>query len=389
MNQSEKKTIVTLFVLVWAGWVLFSQTTNPFDIKPGQSKRDTLKTSVKAASATQAPAIQFPPSSSSRDTAKNSPSASQQSTTRSTSVPVNAQNPFELRSPAYKPTSGATKSDLPAPATITTVPSAPLHSDTAGQTPSKDVTSDISKLTTDTAKGPAVLIPPAIDISKKDVESRFQNILSNYIFWVLFLSLVLITFIVNINRSLVPEIFKSLTSDNQFRVIHREFSKGFSSVLYYLLYVVFLAQGALFFYLLQREYVPADRQVSFLWFILALFLIYGMKHTILFVLNLLFPVEKEVSQYSFILMQFNICLGIILFCINWFLAFTPTEMAKIAGILGLVLFVILYFVRQFRGLLVSARILVFSKFHFFLYLCVVDVLPVVIAGKYLLNQSVN
>lgn len=387
MNQAEKKIIVTLFILIWAGSVLFSQTANPFDIKPGKSKHDTIKTSSSSpALVTQKPATQSLQTQTTTDTIRSSPSTSQQNISQTISVPVNPQNPFELRSPAYKPVSRAGK---PLSTTSSNAPPPTLQTDTTRTTASQDMTVKDAVITSKTGKKHLPLVPSAPEIQKKDVESRFQNILSNYIFWVLFLSLVLITFIVNLNRSLIPEIFQSLTSDNQFRAIHREFSKGFSSVLYYLLYVVFLVQGALFFYLLQREYVPVDQLVSYLWFILALFVIYGIKHTILFVLNLLFPVEKEVSQYSFILMQFNICLGIILFGINWFIAFTPAEMAKIAGILGLGLFVILYFVRQFRGLLVSARILVFNKFHFFLYLCVVDVLPVVIAGKYLLNQSVN
>lgn len=398
MNRTKTKSITTLLMLLWGGMVLISQPANPFDIKPSKAKQDTLKTiihqSTPATSTSAIDALSTPAGQPSKqDTFK--PRVDEATVTRnqsSTAVVPDPQNPFELRSPAIRPAGHAGSS-----AGIITPTNQPVDAKKTAAEPadglkSRSISSPDSEAspTKDSARHRALgFSPDKPEVKKEEVESKFQNILSNYIFWILFLCLVLITFIVNINRSLIPEIYRSLTSDNQFRVVFREFSKGFSNVLYYLLYFIFLVQGALFFYLLQQHFLPVDRQLSYLWFLLGLLLIYGLKHVVLFVLHLLFPVDKEATQYSFILMQFNICIGIVFFCINWVLAFTPGDISRMAGILGLGLFVILYFVRQFRGLLVSARILVSNKFHFFLYLCVVDLLPVLIAGKYLINQSVN
>ncbi len=227
--------------------------------------------------------------------------------------------------------------------------------------------------------------PPIAGNSEQQVETAFKKIISNYFFWILFGWLILITFIVNVNRSFIPELCQSLISENYFRVSYREYSKGIAPFLYYLLYANYFVQGAIFASLLKRIWLP-DVAIPWILFLLGILAIYMIKHFVLYSLGALFPVHKESSQYSFTIMQFNIFLGLVLFCLNWVLLFGPGDIISTVSLIGIGTFILVYFVRQFRGLLIGVRLLGNSKFHFFLYLCTVEIIPVILAYKYFSTQ---
>ncbi len=217
----------------------------------------------------------------------------------------------------------------------------------------------------------------------KKVKGYFNNILTNYIFWILLGFLVLLTFVVNINRKLIPEISKSLLSDNYLRITYREYNKGFTQFLSYLLYVNFFAQAGVFMFLAQK---PLTGIFNFPWyyFIGGVTGVYLIRHLVLWILGSLFPVQKEASQFSFVIMQFNLFLGLILFGMNWLLAFGTENLSKPAIFAGLGAILFMFLLRQFRGLLLSARILSHYKFHFFLYLCAVEFAPLLMFYKVIL-----
>ena len=212
------------------------------------------------------------------------------------------------------------------------------------------------------------------------VKGYFNNLLTNYVFWILLGFLVLLTFVININRKLIPEISKSLISDNYLRITYREYNKGFTQFLSYLLYLNFFVQAGLFTYLAQK---PLFGEFTWPWyyFVGGAFGIYMIRHIVLMTLGSFFPVHRETSQFSFVIMQFNLFIGLILFGLNWLLAFGITELSKPLIFIGLSTVVLLYLIRQFRGLLLGARIVSHYKFHFFLYLCAVEFAPILMLYK--------
>ena len=212
------------------------------------------------------------------------------------------------------------------------------------------------------------------------VKGYFNSLLTNYVFWILLGFLVLLTFIVNINRKLIPEISKSLISDNYLRITYREYNKGFTQFLSYLLYLNFFAQAGLFAFLAQKP-LFGDFTWPWYYFIGGAFGVYMVRHIVLWILGSFFPVHRETSQFSFVIMQFNLFIGLILFGLNWLLAFGMTELSKPLIFIGLSAVVLLYLIRQFRGLLLSARIVSHYKFHFFLYLCAVEFAPILMLYK--------
>lgn len=110
---------------------------------------------------------------------------------------------------------------------------------------------------------------------------------------------------------------------------------------------------------------------------------YVVKHLLLSIVRFVFPVEKEVSRYSFTVMVFNIITGIFLAPMILFTAYSSEGIsdAVIKLTLALLLGIILF--RGLRGLFIANRFFAWHKFHFFLYLCAVELAPLLVTFKLL------
>jgi hypothetical protein len=115
--------------------------------------------------------------------------------------------------------------------------------------------------------------------------------------------------------------------------------------------------------------------------------IYLLKHLQLFILTLIFPFKGEVSLYSFIISNSNKVLGIVLVPLVFLSAYVPTMLQSsflwfTLGVLGLA-----YLYRSFRGLIISGNYLLYNKFHFLLYLCAVEIAPILLLVKIILKGA--
>ena len=118
-------------------------------------------------------------------------------------------------------------------------------------------------------------------------------------------------------------------------------------------------------------------------------LTYFIKHAVLRAIGFIFPVQKEISYYSFTIIAFNIFLGIALLPINSLISFSNDKVANICLYLGVIFFLLLYCIRQLRGMFLAANYLTFQKFHFFVYLCTVEIAPILILTKIIFTSAGN
>ena len=106
-----------------------------------------------------------------------------------------------------------------------------------------------------------------------------------------------------------------------------------------------------------------------------------LKHAVLFFIGTIFPVQKEVQLYNFLVIIFGVALGVALVPANIFIAYLANDLVSYAIYIALAIVVILYLLRAFRGLMISNRLLTFHRFHFLLYICAVEIAPVIILLK--------
>ncbi len=207
---------------------------------------------------------------------------------------------------------------------------------------------------------------------------------NDFLLWVFLFVLVLIALLMTTNRQLVLKIFKTVWFYNLTNILFRNF--GNREVFFYLLiYINFVVNLGIYFYLLVSHYYGYNSEFIFMMFVLLVLSVYIIKHLGLYLFNLIFPKLKKIKVYSFTTTIFNISLGISLIPINILIAYGLPIIVKIALILGAITIVIFYLLRLLRGFLITIDYYNYSKFHYFLYLCALEFIPIIFLYKFVLN----
>jgi Domain of unknown function (DUF4271) len=225
--------------------------------------------------------------------------------------------------------------------------------------------------------------PSASSLLNKETYSK------NFLFWVFLVVLILMAFIVAGGRSAIRTAYQAVTSDNALRQIYKE-PMGWGSLGYISLYVMFWINVGTFIFLLMAFYQikpPFGQFGTFMACVASVSSLIVLKHAVLYLVAKIFPIEKEVRTYNFIILTVGIILGLILMPINIFVAYSPPSMSVAFVYLGIAVIIIAYLVRSLRSLPVAAPFLIDNRFHFLLYLCTVEIAPLLIISKFIMSNS--
>ena len=208
------------------------------------------------------------------------------------------------------------------------------------------------------------------------------------LFWTLVAMVGFLAFSVAYNRAVVNRAWRGFLSDNALALIQRESFGPMGSTPYYLLYASFVLNGGVFIFLVTR-FFRKDTFNNLPFLLLCVGLSAGIflsKHLLLRTLAWLFPVRDEVRRYNFLIIVFNCVLGLFLLPCNLLLAFTPDyQTLLVFWMLGLVF--VFYVYRSMRSTSIGSKFLAVSQFHFLLYLCTVEIAPVLFVVKLAMNQT--
>ena len=147
------------------------------------------------------------------------------------------------------------------------------------------------------------------------------------------------------------------------------------------MYFSFIVNAAIFAYLIGYNLYDQSGWAAFQLCFFGILLIYVVKHIFLSLISASFPIQKEVSLYGFTIETFNLFIGIILIPLNLIIAFGPEKIAIPLIYLTIVVIGFLLLLRSFRGLLISSRWISGNLFHFLLYLCTFEILPILLLIK--------
>lgn len=200
-----------------------------------------------------------------------------------------------------------------------------------------------------------------------------------------------LTFSVASNRSAVGKAWAGFLSDNGFSVAQREASGFIGITPYYLLYGNFLFNAGIFIFLVTRVFNGETyNNLPFLLMCMAgAALGFLSKHLMLGTMRNLFGLENELRKYNFLIIIFNCILGLFLVPFNLLIAFSAKnstqQLLLVSWMLGLV--AIFYAYRSLRSSPMGAKFLIQSPFHFLLYLCTVEIAPLLLLIKLALMQN--
>jgi Domain of unknown function (DUF4271) len=296
---------------------------------------------------------------------------------------------FAAEREQLKTTAPVTPTQIPAQ-TATNPVQQPVVAPPVTQTPvapveKSDNPFDILRGESATAGNPSAQnnVPSAPSLLDKETYSR------NFIFWVFLIVLILMAFIVAGGRSAIRTAYQAVTSDNALRQIYKE-PMGWGSFGYLSLYVMFWINTGIFAFLLMSFYKmkpPFGQFGTFMACVAGVSGLIVLKHTVLYLVAKVFPIEKEVRTYNFIIMTVGIILGLILMPINIFVAYSDPKYSFAFVYLGIAVIVLAYLVRSLRSLPLAAPFLIDNRFHFLLYLCTVEIAPLLVISKIIMGNS--
>lgn len=200
-----------------------------------------------------------------------------------------------------------------------------------------------------------------------------------------------LTFSVASNRSAVNKAWAGFASDNGFSVALREASGFVGITPYYLLYGNFLFNAGIFVFLVTRVFNQETyNNLAFLLLcMVGAAVAFLSKHLMLELMRGLFPLENELRKYNFLIIIFNCILGLFLVPFNLLIAFSAKDSSQqlllVSWMLGLV--AIFYTYRSIRSSPLGIKFLIQSPFHFLLYLCTVEIAPLLLLIKLALLQN--
>ena len=208
---------------------------------------------------------------------------------------------------------------------------------------------------------------------------------SDFLFWVFLFLLLFFTTVISLSRKRLEQIYKAFINDNFLRKVYRsnQVSISLSHLLLYLFF--FFNLGLFLFLLLPHLDISLPPTFTYLiYMVLGVIAVFLIKHLILWIVGSIFPIHKEIGLYAFTIIVFSILLGIVLLPINILVAFAPISIAQLAIYGGLGAILATYGFRSLRGVSIGSKYFLSHSFHFLLYLCAVEILPVIILTKILL-----
>lgn len=200
--------------------------------------------------------------------------------------------------------------------------------------------------------------------------------LNKAIFAFLFLlSLVLIAVGINTNTKRFKGMMQSLYNSNNLKSLVRQ-GRQLTDLQNILLYIAFWLVGSVFLYLASRT---AGYSMS--WWLAPLILlgVYAGRHIVMYLISYIYPVGKAIDVHNLGIGIHNMVLTIPLVIAGLGLLFGPESMNRYFLIFGLGAILLFYVARQLKGALLAVQLRGFNPIYFFLYLCAVEVAPVLVA----------
>jgi Domain of unknown function (DUF4271) len=240
--------------------------------------------------------------------------------------------------------------------------------------------------------------PPAADSNttktKTILEQAAPSLLNretyskNFLFWVFLITLSLMALVVANARSAIRDAYQALLSNNALRQIYR-LQAGWGNVAQLALYGVFLLNASIFAFLMYYRFVgkpPMNQFWTFTFCLLGVCGAFLIKHTILYIVSSVFPIAKEVKLYNFIIITGGILLGLILLPLNIFIAYSPEILGNFLTYTAFFAISLVYLVRSIRGLSVASPFLATDQLHFLVYLCAVEIAPLMVLTKLIISK---
>ena len=238
---------------------------------------------------------------------------------------------------------------------------------------------------------PDVLIPEISEEEKKYINVAAIKETFRRFFFIAFMGmLVLLTISFTLFRNSFAKAWRAFLNDNMLTQIHRE-QGSIAHFPYLLMNLIFFVNLALF--IMSAAHIfdlqLMDRSNWEIFFILlgAIIVIFVLKHLLIKIIANVFPLSKEMRLYAFTITIFCAILGLFLIPLNALLAYAPDNLIISTFWISIGVVLLTYLFRALRSFFIGGRYLASHQFHFLLYICAVEIAPLLILIRLILNQG--
>lgn len=200
---------------------------------------------------------------------------------------------------------------------------------------------------------------------------------------ILFLSYIMFVWLYISNRKRLDQVVKGLYAGRYANQLAREeVSVGnrvaiFLSALFVFTITLFFYQVAGYYGFLQNNDIPNTFFIT----AGAIFSIYCLKLLIINVFGFVFEMQKEIREYTISVFLFCNAVGLFMLPVVICLAFLKQVKPSVFIYIGLAVITVFFVTRLVRGLIIGLNSARVSKFYLFLYLCTLEIVPLVIMVK--------
>ena len=224
--------------------------------------------------------------------------------------------------------------------------------------------------------------------NKKSVITGTEPLSGKFKLWMTILLVTVLTVLVNIYKSALAKVYRSFLNDNFLKMVHRDYGTV-SMIPYLILYVFALILIGTFVFVVLTHYKIAFFAAPILNFLACtggVFAIFIIKHLILQIIGSVFPVSKEIEQYSFTIIIFGTMIGFFLLPTILLIIYAPANLTLPLIYGTFIVIGLIYLYRILRSLFIGLKYISLHKFHFFVYLCTIEIAPLLVLVKLVTNQ---
>ncbi len=196
-------------------------------------------------------------------------------------------------------------------------------------------------------------------------------------------SLIMLAFGISLDRARFQNMASALFNSNQIRVLYKD-KGGMFDVQFVVLYLLFFLNTAVFLYLsMQNGLMPHYLDWSWIKLILILLSMYAVRHFVLWSIERSFPIGIEVNLFNYSIAVHNSVYGSLLLPFIMGIVFAPEGVRSLMFYIGIGIGIIIYALRQIKGLFMALSIRGVNMIYFFIYLCSVEIAPFLVGWRLL------
>lgn len=225
----------------------------------------------------------------------------------------------------------------------------------------------------------------ALEESEVEIIKKQEDRRKSWFFYIILFQLLLLALVKTFFSKNIETAFKSFSNLNLAAYQYRE-ERGEGSLFKILLNINFilslglLSINAMDYY----NYEPLLNHFAlFCLIVLFISLLYLLKYLQYLLTALVFPVEQIAQFFQFVFFGIMRMLGVVFIPLNLLLYYSSQDIPTVLFFSVLTIFILFFLFLIMRGINISQRQIIENKVHFFLYICTLEIVPVLLLVKFM------